>query len=116
MPAERLTMRKVKEILRLYWGTGLSQRQIAISCGISRPTVTEYIRRAEAAGLSWPLPVEMDEAQLEQRLFPRVTAIWQIHVNLHAKELASANQVPIEHIFAVKDDIVPLDRADMLKQ
>jgi transposase len=65
-------MRKVKEILRLYWGTGLSQRQIAISCGISRPTVTEYIRRAEAAGLSWPLPVEMDEAQLEQRLFPRV--------------------------------------------
>ena len=73
MPAERLTMRKVKEVLRLHWGTGLSQRQIAISCGISRPTVTEYIRRAEAAGLSWPLPIELDEAQLERRLFPRVT-------------------------------------------
>ncbi len=34
--------------------------------------MTEYIRRAEAVGLSWPLPVEMDEAQLEQRLFSRV--------------------------------------------
>jgi hypothetical protein len=44
------------------------------------------------------------------------TAIWQIRVKLHAKGLASANQIPIEHIFAVKDDIVPLDRADMLKQ
>lgn len=36
--------------------------------------MAEYIRRAEAAGLSWPLPIELDEAQLERRLFPRITA------------------------------------------
>jgi transposase len=66
-------MRKVKEVLRLHWGSSLSQRQIATSCGISRPTVAEYLRRAEAANLSWPLPIELDEAQLERRLFPRIT-------------------------------------------
>lgn len=66
-------MRKVKEVLRLHWGNGLSKRQIATSCGISRPTVAEYLRRAEAANLSWPLPIELDEAQLERRLFPRIT-------------------------------------------
>lgn len=67
-------MRKVKEVLRLHWGSGLSRRQIASSCGISRPTVADYIRRAEAAGLFWPLPIELDEAELERRLFPRITA------------------------------------------
>lgn len=66
-------MRKVREVLRLHWGSGLSKRQIAASCGISRPTVAEYLRRAEAAGLSWPLPVEIDEVELERRLFPRLT-------------------------------------------
>jgi transposase len=63
-------MRKVKEVLRLKWGCGLSQRQIARSCGMGRPTVAEYIRRAEEAGLSWPLPEGLDEAALERRLFP----------------------------------------------
>ena len=70
MPAERLTMRKVKEVLRLHWGCGLSQRQIAKSCGVARPTVAEYLRRAEAAGLSWPLPPDLDEGQLERLLYP----------------------------------------------
>lgn len=63
-------MRKVKEVLRLKWGCGLSHRQIAKSCGIARPTVAEYIRRAEDIGLSWPLPEELDEAALERLLFP----------------------------------------------
>jgi transposase len=63
-------MRKVKEVLRLKWGCGLSHRQIAKSCGIARPTVAEYIRRAEDTGLSWPLPEELDEAALERLLFP----------------------------------------------
>jgi transposase len=63
-------MRKVKEVLRLKWGCGLSHRQIAKSCGIARPTVAEYIRRAEDTGLAWPLPEELDEAALERLLFP----------------------------------------------
>ena len=53
MPAQRLAMRQVHEVLRLKWEQGLSDRKIAHSLGISRPTVAEYVRRAQAAGLSW---------------------------------------------------------------
>ena len=70
MPAERLTMRKAKEVLRLKWGQGLSDRQVARSCCIARSTVAEYISRAKRAGISWPLPEGLDESELEGRLFP----------------------------------------------
>ncbi|MCC6966847.1 MAG: IS21 family transposase [Nitrospira sp.] len=70
MPAERVTMRKIKDILRLKWACGLSNRQVAASCGVARSTVAETLYRATAAGLSWPLPAELDDAQLEARLYP----------------------------------------------
>ncbi len=63
-------MRKIKEVLRLKWGQGLSNRQIAKACGIARPTVAEYLRRVAEAGLAWPLPADVDEAALERQLFP----------------------------------------------
>lgn len=63
-------MRKIKEVLRLKRANGLSNRQIAKACGIGRPTVAEYLRRAEEAGVSWPLASGLDEATLERRLFP----------------------------------------------
>jgi transposase len=63
-------MRQVYEVLRLKWAQGLSDRQVARSLGLSRPTVAHYVQRAQAAGLSWPLPDELDESALEQRLFP----------------------------------------------
>ena len=63
-------MRKIKEVLRLKWARGLSNRQIAKACGIARPTVSEYLRRAAQAGLAWPLPTNLDEATLERQLFP----------------------------------------------
>ena len=74
MPAQRLAMRQVHEGLRLKWEQGLSDRKIAHSLGISRPAVAEYVRRAQAAGLSWPLPATYDEGTLEQMLFPSVPA------------------------------------------
>ena len=52
MPAKRLSMRKIKEVLRLKWAQGLSNRRIAASSGIGRPTVSEYLRRAEEAGIA----------------------------------------------------------------
>jgi transposase len=70
MPAKRLSVRKITEILRLKWANGLSNRQIARVSGIARPTVAEYLRRAAEAGLSWPIPAALDEAALERRLFP----------------------------------------------
>lgn len=63
-------MRKANEVLRLKWGQGLSDRQVARSCCIARSTVAEYISRAKRAGISWPLPEGLDESELEGRLFP----------------------------------------------
>ena len=68
-------MRKIKEVLRLCWANGLSKRKTARSCGISRPAVDEYLRRAEEAGLSWPLPADLDDGALECLLFPAVPAL-----------------------------------------
>ncbi len=69
MANTRLSMRKIKEVLRLKHH-GLSRRQIAHSCQISRSTVGDYLERAEKAGISWPLPEELTDQELEQKLFP----------------------------------------------
>jgi len=71
MTQERLAMRKIKEILRLKWEAGLSNRAIARACKISNSTVSETVQRARAAGLSWPLPEELGEDEVYQRLFPK---------------------------------------------
>ncbi|MGH8847843.1 MAG: IS21 family transposase, partial [Polaromonas sp.] len=69
MAAERLSMRKIREGLRLA-AAGHSHREIGRSLNISHNSVAEYLRRAVAAGLSWPLPPDLDDAELEGRLFP----------------------------------------------
>jgi transposase len=74
MTQERLTVRKIREILRLK-EAGLSNRAIARACTISNSTVGEYLRRAQAAGLHWPLPEGLSEDELYQRLFPQTNEI-----------------------------------------
>ena len=71
MPAERTTMRKVKEVLRLKFDIKLSNRRIAQSCSMAHSTVGEYIRRFRQSSLSWPLPENIDDNKLEQLLFPQ---------------------------------------------
>ena len=68
-------MRKVREVLRLNH-SGLSVRAIARACSIGRESVREYLCRASEAGLSWPLPEELDDKALEQQLFPSVIKIY----------------------------------------
>jgi hypothetical protein len=63
-------MRKVKEVLRLRFGLGLHQSQIAGSCSIGQATVHRYLQRAAAAGVTWPLPEDIDDRRLEELLFP----------------------------------------------
>jgi len=72
VPAERTPMRKIREILRLKWTLQLSDRVIAKSCSIARSTVAECIKRTAKAGLSWPLPENLDDAALERLLYPPV--------------------------------------------
>ena len=73
MPRKRLTVRKIREVLRLK-AAGLNIRQVAASTGAARTTVYEYLVRAEDAGVSWPLPEGLDDEALEARLFPPATA------------------------------------------
>jgi len=70
MTRERLTMRKIQEVLRLKWDSKLSNRAIARSCSISHSTVKEYLQRAESAGLRWPLAEPSTEDELFKQLFP----------------------------------------------
>jgi transposase len=70
MANRRLSVRKIKEILRLKLDCGISEREISRSCRVSRSTVADYLRRAAAAKLTWTEASVLTEAQLEERLFP----------------------------------------------
>jgi len=71
MAQERLSMRKIREVLRLRWDQGLSYQLVGQSCGISKSCAETYVKRAKAAGLTWPVPEELDDEQLEEMLFKR---------------------------------------------
>jgi transposase len=63
-------MRKIREVLRLTHALGMSRRLVGEATGIGKTAVGEYVRRAALAGQSWPIPDEIDDAELERRLFP----------------------------------------------
>jgi hypothetical protein len=69
----RLSVRKIREVLRLKKEARLSDRQVAAVLGSARSTVQECLRRARTAGLSWPLP-GLDDDELHERLYPRMRA------------------------------------------
>ena len=68
MPRKPLSMRKIKDILRLKHQAGLTDRQIGRSLSLSHTTVSTYLQRAAEAGLRWPLPEGMEEEQLQTLL------------------------------------------------
>ena len=74
MGQARLPVRKIREVLRLK-AEGYSDRQIALSIGSSRSTVQECLRRAREAGLTWPLPSEVDESVLHAQLYRRAVPL-----------------------------------------
>jgi len=62
-------MRKTKEILRLAQESYLTNRQIARALSVSPTTVGECLKRAHGAGVTWPLPAQMDDEMLEGLLY-----------------------------------------------
>ena len=71
MPARRkLTMRQLRQMLRLA-RDGASPGHIALTLGVARSTIQDNLKRAAAAGLSWPLPGEMTDEAIENKLFTR---------------------------------------------
>ena len=69
MPAERVSMRRIREVLRLKHEGGASDRQIARSLSLARSTVALTLERAAAAGLCWPLPATLSDRALEAMLY-----------------------------------------------
>ena len=68
MPHKGLTMHTIREILRLHYGQRLSVRETARACHLSHSTVLDYLKRAREANLTWPLPDEIDDDALAERL------------------------------------------------
>jgi hypothetical protein len=63
MPTERLSMRRIRQVLQLHFGARANTLMIAGTVGVGRSTVQDYLARAAAAGLLWPLPLDLtDEA------------------------------------------------------
>jgi transposase len=69
MPAERVSMRRVREILRLKYEVGTSDQAIARAIGVARSTARLCLDRVAAAGLTWPLPETLTDGALEALLF-----------------------------------------------
>ena len=67
MPAERIAMRQVRDVLRLN-AAGVSGNEIARRVGVAPSTVRLTLKRLAVAGLGWPLPAEMTDAVLEAQL------------------------------------------------
>jgi hypothetical protein len=64
-------VRKIREVLRLKYELGLSDRKIAVAVGSARSTVQECVQRCRQAGIGWPLPDGVDEEALHERLYRR---------------------------------------------
>ena len=77
MAKRRLSVRKIKEVLRLHNEKGFSTRQIAKSLSIGRSTVQDYLDRTQRAGLNWCLAADLDETSLERQLYPAVPSVAQ---------------------------------------
>ena len=69
MPTQRLSMRRIKQLLTMHFGAGASTREIARELGIAPSTVREYLGRASAAGIGWPLAADVTDESLLARLF-----------------------------------------------
>lgn len=62
-------MRRIREVLRLKFELSRSHREISAATGLSKGSVSEYLRRARDDGLTWELARELPDHELEQRLF-----------------------------------------------
>ena len=71
MKPKKVTVLKLKDILRLHHEAHLSQRQIARSLKLSVGVISEYLTRARLAGIAWPLPPDVGEDQLVAILQPK---------------------------------------------
>ena len=65
---KKVSMKRVKEILRLHFESGLSNEKVANALQISKGSVKNYLERFKAAELSWPLPPDISDGELLSKL------------------------------------------------
>ena len=91
MPRPHTTMRQIRDVLRLVLRDKVSRRATALSLSVPRTSVNDLVTRALAAELTWEVVNELDDAQLEVRLFrpvPHETTRPQPDFNFMKRELA----------------------------
>ncbi len=88
MAKERLSMRKIREILRLKFDCKLSERKIAKSCSVARSTVGNYLSMAKSAGLSWPIPEHLSDTDISNMMFK----------NRDSRPVNKRNMPPMDYI------------------
>ena len=91
---DRHHMRKIREVLRLHFDTQLTQRQISASTGVSKGTVSNYLARAAATGLTWAEAREMGDAEVES---PRCSQLLRTLVDLTNRTCAIV-RTPLRHM------------------
>lgn len=69
---DRHTIRKIREVLRLFFDCHLTQRQISASTGVSKGSIADYLSRARKRGLTWQEAETLDDAEVEKHLFQRL--------------------------------------------
>jgi transposase len=80
MAQARLSMRKLKEVARLRYEAERTLEEIATAAGVARSTVQTALKRMTRAGVSWPWPVDISEAALHARLYPKKSGPAQVPV------------------------------------
>ncbi len=111
MPVLRIPMRQIKEILRLKYEANLSHNKIARVCELSKGVVGKYLKLASAKGLTWQTVSELEEAELEQLLFPSAAKptrvvmpdFFSVHQELKHKGV-TLNLLWAEHVAIYKEN------------
>ena len=67
---KRIDTMSIRDILRHHHDLGLPRAEIAVAVNVSAGTVSNVLERAQAAGLSWPLPSDLDDDGLRAQLYP----------------------------------------------
>ena len=69
MPTIRITMRQIRETLRLHFSAGLSFNEVGRSLKISKSAAAKYASLARAAGVDWQVAQTLTDGELEARLY-----------------------------------------------
>jgi hypothetical protein len=69
MPTNRITMRQIRESLRLHLQANLSYNEVGRNLKISKSVVGKYMSLARVAGVDWSVAQTLSDQELEAKLY-----------------------------------------------